>query len=133
MWTGPPPPQQWAAGPPQHAQQWGMPKKDDWNAWGEPHRPADPRLDVHRASDPRQQPVDPRHDLRGGISGRLNGDMWSQHQHAAGPNKLMPTAAVNQWGAQVSLSLQERMRKYYVRSLIRLLCNIMEFLIITGP
>ncbi|KAG6450365.1 protein Gawky [Manduca sexta] len=100
VWTGPPPPQQWPAGPPQHAQQWGMPKKDDWNAWGEPHRPSDPRLDPHRTTDPRQQPVDPRHDLRGGISGRLNGDMWSQHQHPAGPNKMMPTGGVNQWGGQ---------------------------------
>ncbi|XP_026317598.1 protein Gawky isoform X5 [Hyposmocoma kahamanoa] len=101
VWTGPPPPQQWPAGPPQHAQQWGVPKKDDWNAWGEPHRPADPRLDPHRGGDPRQAPADTRHDLRGGISGRLNGDMWSQHhQHAAGPNKMMPAAAVNQWGAQ---------------------------------
>ncbi|KAM3964506.1 LOW QUALITY PROTEIN: trinucleotide repeat containing adaptor protein gawky [Aphomia sociella] len=100
VWTGPPPPQQWPAGP-QHAQQWGVPKKDDWNAWGEPHRPADPRLDPHRTPDLRQQPSDPRHDLRGGISGRLNGDMWSQHhQHAGGPNKMMPTGAVNQWGAQ---------------------------------
>ncbi|CAH0397998.1 unnamed protein product [Chilo suppressalis] len=101
VWTGPPPPQQWPAGPPQHAQQWGVPKKDDWNAWGEPHRGGDPRLDPHRSADPRQQPADPRHDLRGGISGRLNGDMWSQHhQHAGGPNKMMPTGGVNQWGAQ---------------------------------
>ncbi|CAH0719509.1 unnamed protein product, partial [Brenthis ino] len=102
VWTGAPPPQQWPAGPPQHTQQWGgVPKKDDWNAWGEPHRPADPRLDPHRTPDPRQQPNDPRHDLRGGISGRLNGDMWSQHhQHPGGPNKMMPTGAVNQWGAQ---------------------------------
>lgn len=99
MWTGPPPPQQWPAGPPQHAQQWGVPKKDDWNAWGEPHRTADPRLDPHRTPDPRQQPSDPRHDLRGGISGRLNGDMWSHH-HAPVPNKMMPTGSVNQWGAQ---------------------------------
>ncbi|XP_049868969.1 protein Gawky isoform X2 [Pectinophora gossypiella] len=101
VWNGPPPPQQWPAGPPQHAQQWGVPKKDDWNTWGEPHRGADPRLEQHRAPDPRSQPSDPRHDLRGGISGRLNGDMWSQHQHhAAPPNKMMPTGAVNQWGAQ---------------------------------
>nr|XP_021192505.2 protein Gawky isoform X1 [Helicoverpa armigera]XP_021192521.2 protein Gawky isoform X1 [Helicoverpa armigera]XP_049699497.1 protein Gawky isoform X1 [Helicoverpa armigera] len=100
VWTGPPPPQQWPAGPPQHAQQWGVPKKDDWNAWGEPHRPVDPRIDPHRSSDPRQQSADPRHDLRGGISGRLNGDMWSQHhQHTGGPNKMMP-GGVNQWGAQ---------------------------------
>ncbi|XP_045497250.1 protein Gawky isoform X2 [Colias croceus] len=98
VWTGPPQPQQWPGGPPAHSQQWGVPKKDDWNAWGEPHRPADPRLDPHRTPDPRQQPAD----LRGGISGRLNGDMWSQHhQHtAAAPNKMMPTGAVNQWGAQ---------------------------------
>ncbi|XP_013199683.1 protein Gawky isoform X1 [Amyelois transitella] len=101
VWTGPPPQQQWPAGPPQHAQQWGVPKKDDWNAWGEPHRQADPRLDPHRTPDLRQQSSDPRHDLRGGISGRLNGDMWSQHhQHAGGPNKMMPAGAVNQWGAQ---------------------------------
>ncbi|XP_073945094.1 trinucleotide repeat containing adaptor protein gawky isoform X3 [Choristoneura fumiferana] len=103
VWTGPPPPQQWPAGPPQHAQQWAVPKKDDWNAWGEPpHRPADPRMEAHRTPDPRQQPADPRgHDLRGGISGRLNGEMWSQHhQHGAGPNKMMPTGGVNQWGAQ---------------------------------
>ncbi|XP_068632111.1 protein Gawky isoform X2 [Battus philenor] len=101
VWTGPPPPQQWTAVPPPHAQQWGVPKKDDWNAWGEPHRPTDPRLDPHRAQDPRQQPSDPRHDLRGGISGRLNGDMWSQHhQHAGGPNKMMPSGGVNQWGTQ---------------------------------
>lgn len=99
VWTGPPPPQQWPAGPPQHSQQWGMPKKDDWNAWGEPHRGADPRLDPHRGSDPRQQPVDPRHDLRGGISGRLNTDMWSQHQHT-GPSKMMPGSGVSQWGTQ---------------------------------
>ncbi|XP_034830628.1 protein Gawky isoform X4 [Maniola hyperantus] len=101
VWTGAPPPQQWPAGPPQHTQQWAVPKKDDWNAWGEPHRPSDPRLDPHRTPDPRQQPADPRHDLRGGISGRLNGDMWSQHhQHPSGPNKMMPTSSVNQWGAQ---------------------------------
>ncbi|CAH2037775.1 unnamed protein product, partial [Iphiclides podalirius] len=101
VWTGPPPPQQWPAGPPQHTQQWGVPKKDDWNAWGEPHRAADPRLDPHRSQDPRQQPSDPRHDLRGGISGRLNGDMWSQHhQHTGAPNKMMPSGGVNQWGAQ---------------------------------
>ncbi|XP_041978299.1 protein Gawky isoform X2 [Aricia agestis] len=99
VWNGPPPPQQWPAGPPQHTQQWGVTKKDDWNAWGEPHRPADPRLDPHRSADPRQA-ADPRHDLRGGISGRLNGDMWSQHQHTAGPNKMMPPGAVNQWGSQ---------------------------------
>ncbi|XP_013169228.1 PREDICTED: protein Gawky [Papilio xuthus] len=101
VWTGPPPQQQWPAGPPQHGQQWGVPKKDDWNAWGEPHRPADPRLDPHRTQDPRQQSSDPRHDLRGGISGRLNGDMWSQHhQHASGPSKMMTAAGVNQWGSQ---------------------------------
>ncbi|XP_045771853.1 protein Gawky isoform X3 [Maniola jurtina] len=101
VWTGAPPPQQWPAGPPQHTQQWAVPKKDDWNAWGEPHRPSDPRLDPHRTPDPRQQPADPRHDLRGGISGRLNGDMWSQHhQHPSGPNKMMPASSVNQWGAQ---------------------------------
>ncbi|XP_063380827.1 protein Gawky isoform X3 [Cydia fagiglandana] len=99
VWTGPPPPQQWPAGPPQHAQQWGVPKKDDWNAWGEPHRPADPRLE-HRAPDPRQPPADPRqHDLRGGISGRLNGEMWSQHHQHGPANKVMPSG-VNQWGAQ---------------------------------
>ncbi|GBP38396.1 Protein Gawky [Eumeta japonica] len=100
VWTGQPPPQQWPAGPPHPVQHWGVPKKDDWNAWGESYRP-DPRLE-HRAPDPRQP--DPRHDLRGdlrGISGRLNGDMWTQHhQHTAPPNKMMPTAAVNQWGAQ---------------------------------
>ncbi|XP_032519907.2 protein Gawky [Danaus plexippus] len=101
VWNGPPPAQQWPAGPPQHTQQWGVPKKDDWNAWGEPHRPADPRLDPHRTPDPRQQPSDPRHDIRGGISGRLNGDMWSQHhQHPAGPNKMMPSGGVSQWGGQ---------------------------------
>ncbi|XP_028161635.1 protein Gawky isoform X6 [Ostrinia furnacalis] len=101
VWTGPPPPQQWPAGPPQHAQQWGVPKKDDWNAWGEPPRGGDPRLDPHgRSADPRQQPNDPRHDLRGGISGRLNGDMWSQHHQHTGPNKMMPSGGVNQWGAQ---------------------------------
>lgn len=105
VWTGPPPPQQWPTGPPQHAQQWPVQKKDDWSAWGEPHRPADPRLDPHRGGDPRQAPADPRHDLRGGISGRLNGDMWSQHhQHSAGPNKMMPAANVNQWGAQVNIN-----------------------------
>ncbi|XP_039753809.1 protein Gawky isoform X2 [Pararge aegeria] len=102
VWTGAPPPQQWPAGPPQHNQQWSVPKKDDWNAWGEPHRPSDPRLDPHRTPDPRQQPADPRgHDLRGGISGRLNGDMWNQHhQHPGAPNKMMPASTVNQWGAQ---------------------------------
>ncbi|XP_050346253.1 protein Gawky isoform X2 [Nymphalis io] len=101
VWTGAPPPQQWPAGPPQHSQQWAVPKKDDWNAWGEPHRSSDPRLDPHRTPDPRQQPSDPRHDLRGGISGRLNGDMWNQHhQHPGGPNKMMPSGGVNQWGAQ---------------------------------
>lgn len=103
VWTGPPPPQQWGGAPPQHAQQWPGPKKDDWNAWGEP-RCADPRLE-HRG-DPRAPPPDPRLDLRGGISGRLNGDMWTQHhQHAAPPTaKMMPAAGagagVNQWGAQ---------------------------------
>ncbi|XP_022121163.2 protein Gawky isoform X1 [Pieris rapae] len=97
VWTGPPQ-QQWAGGPPSHSQQWAVPKKDDWNAWGEPHRPSDPRLDAHRTPDPRQQPPE----LRGGISGRLNGDMWNQHhQHtAAAPNKMMPSGAVNQWGSQ---------------------------------
>ncbi|VVD04511.1 unnamed protein product [Leptidea sinapis] len=95
VWTGPPQPQQWAGGPPAHSQQWA--KKDDWNAWGEPHRPSDPRIDPHRTPDPRQQPPD----LRGGISGRLNGDMWNQHhQHTAVPNKMMPSSGVNQWGAQ---------------------------------
>ncbi|KAL4709857.1 hypothetical protein ACJJTC_003820 [Scirpophaga incertulas] len=98
VWTGPPPPQQWA-GPPQHGPQWGVAKKDDWNAWGEPHR-GDPRLDAHRmGGEGRAPPNDPRHDLRGGISGRLNGDMWTQH-HPHGPNKIMPAASVNQWGAQ---------------------------------
>lgn len=108
VWTGPPPPQQWSGAPPPHAQQWSVPKKDDWNAWGEPHR-ADPRIDPHRG-DPRAPPPDPRAlDLRGGISGRLNGDMWQQHHpHSQPPNKMMPTAAgagVNQWGAQVTFVL----------------------------
>lgn len=104
VWTGPPPQQQWSGGPPQHAQQggWRGAKKDDWNAWGEPQRPSELHLE-NRAPDPRQPPADPRHDLRGGISGRLNGDMWSQHHpHTGAPNKMIPAAAVNQWGAQVT-------------------------------
>lgn len=105
VWNGPPPPQQWSGGgaPPPHSQQWSVPKKDDWNAWGEPRCP-DPRLE-HGRADPRAPPPDPRIDLRGGISGRLNGgDMWTQHhQHTAPPNKMMPPAAggVNQWNSQV--------------------------------
>ncbi|XP_037965138.1 protein Gawky isoform X2 [Plutella xylostella] len=101
VWTGPPPPQQWGGAPPQHAQQWRVPKKDDWNAWGEPPRGGDLHLEG-RGPDPRAPSADPRHDLRGGISGRLNGDMWNQHhntQHAP-PSKMMPAAGVNQWGAQ---------------------------------
>ncbi|KAJ2946151.1 hypothetical protein O0L34_g5083 [Tuta absoluta] len=102
VWNGPPPPQQqWPSGPPQHAQQWPGPKKDDWNTWGEPPRTADPRLEPHRAADPRAAPPDPRAlELRGGISGRLNGDMWTQHHQHNAPNKMMPNANVNQWGVQ---------------------------------
>lgn len=99
VWSGPPP-QQWAAGPPQQ-QHWSVPKKDDWNNWGEPHRSQDPRLDTHRSQDPRA-PNDPRHDPRNeirGISGRLNGEMWGQHgQHQA--NKMIPGGGINQWNSQ---------------------------------
>lgn len=111
VWNGPPPPQQWSGGggggaPPPHSQQWTAPKKDDWNAWGEP-RCADPRLE-HGRADPRAPPPDPRIDLRGGISGRLNGgDMWTQHhQHTAPPNKMMPpnSGGGNQWNSQVNVS-----------------------------
>ncbi|XP_063980322.1 trinucleotide repeat-containing gene 6C protein isoform X2 [Diachasmimorpha longicaudata] len=135
MWTGAPTPTQpntpqWAgATGNQTASNWGDPRIDPRDPRDirsvDPREMRDPR-DHRMSMDPREhlRPMDPmardprmadmRGDIRGGVSGRLNGAsadaMWGQppgpphhqmgHQHPSGPPaKMLNASSMNQWAA----------------------------------
>ncbi|XP_011298524.1 protein Gawky isoform X2 [Fopius arisanus] len=135
MWTGAPTPTQpntpqWAgATSNQTGSNWGDPRVDPRDPRDirsvDPREMRDPR-DHRMSMDPREhlRPMDPmgrdprmadmRGDIRGGVSGRLNGAsadaMWGQppgpphhqmgHQHPSGPPaKMINPSSMNQWAA----------------------------------